>query len=198
MNASITESDPVALAKEAWAGARVYTIGHSTRPQAELIDLLRHYGVVTLADVRTIPRSRHNPQFNREALAEALPAAGIAYVHLPLLGGLRHGLGDASPNAGWRNESFRAYADYMQTAEFAEGLEQLRALTEAGPVALMCAEAVPWRCHRSLIADALTIRGVAVREIWSDTRAEVHKLRPFAHVDGLRLTYPTAEGSVGQ
>ncbi len=198
MNASITESDPVALAKEAWAGARVYTIGHSTRPQAELIDLLRHYGVVTLADVRTIPRSRHNPQFNREALAEALPAAGIAYVHLPLLGGLRHGLGDASPNAGWRNESFRAYADYMQTAEFAEGLEQLHALTEAGPVTLMCAEAVPWRCHRSLIADALTIRGVAVREIWSDTRAEVHKLRPFAHVDGLRLTYPTAEGSVGQ
>ena len=193
MNASITESDPVALAKEAWAGARVYTIGHSTRPQAELIDLLRHYGVVTLADVRTIPRSRHNPQFNREALAEALPAAGIAYVHLPLLGGLRHGLGDASPNAGWRNESFRAYADYMQTAEFAEGLEQLRALTEAGPVALMCAEAVPWRCHRSLIADALTTRGVAVREIWSDTRAEVHKLRPFAHVDGLRLTYPTAD-----
>ena len=174
------------------AGAQVYTIGHSTRPQAELIDLLRHYGVVTLADVRTIPRSRHNPQFNREALAEALAAAGMAYVHLPLLGGLRRGLGDASPNTGWRNESFRAYADYMQTAEFAEGLAQLRALTEAGPVALMCAEAVPWRCHRSLIADALTIRGVAVREIWSDTRAEVHKLRPFAHVDGLQLTYPAA------
>ena len=174
------------------AGAQVYTIGHSTRPQAELIDLLRHYGVVTLADVRIIPRSRHNPQFNREVLAEALPAAGIAYVHLPLLGGLRRGLGDASPNTGWRNESFRAYADYMQTAEFAEGLAQLRALTEAGPVALMCAEAVPWRCHRSLIADALIIRGVAVREIWSDTRAEVHKLRPFAHVDGLRLTYPAA------
>jgi len=192
MTASITESDPVALAKETWAGAQVYTIGHSTRPQAELIDLLRHYGVVTLADVRIIPRSRHNPQFNREVLAEALPAAGIAYVHLPLLGGLRHGLGDASPNTGWRNESFRAYADYMQTAEFAEGLAQLRALTEAGPVALMCAEAVPWRCHRSLIADALTIRGVSVREIWSDTRAEVHKLRPFAHVDGLRLTYPAA------
>ena len=192
MTASITESDSVALAEEGWAGAQVYTIGHSTRPQAELIDLLRHYGVVTLADVRTIPRSRHNPQFNREALAEALAAAGMAYVHLPLLGGLRRGLGDASPNAGWRNESFRAYADYMQTAEFAEGLAQLRALTEAGPVALMCAEAVPWRCHRSLIADALTIRGVAVREIWSDTRAEVHKLRPFAHVDGLQLTYPAA------
>jgi len=190
--------DPVAEAMAAWAGARIYTIGHSTRPQAELIELLHHYEVATLADVRTIPRSRHNPQFNREVLAEALPAAGIAYVHLPLLGGLRHGLGDASPNTGWRNESFRAYADYMQTAEFAEGLEQLRALTPAGPVALMCAEAVPWRCHRSLIADALTIRGVAVREIWSDTRTEIHKLTPFARVDGLRITYPAAEGAVGQ
>ena len=190
--------DPVAEAMAAWAGARIYTIGHSTRPQAELIELLHHYEVATLADVRTIPRSRHTPQFNREVLAEALPAAGIAYVHLPLLGGLRHGLGDASPNTGWRNESFRAYADYMQTAEFAEGLEQLRALTPAGPVALMCAEAVPWRCHRSLIADALTIRGVAVREIWSDTRTEIHKLTPFARVDGLRITYPAAEGAVGQ
>lgn len=190
--------DPVAEAMAAWADARVYTIGHSTRPQAELIELLHHYEVATLADVRTIPRSRHNPQFNRDVLAEALPAAGLAYVHLPLLGGLRHGLGEASPNTGWRNESFRAYADYMQTAEFAEGLEQLRALTPAGPVALMCAEAVPWRCHRSLIADALTIRGVAVREIWSDTRTEIHKLTPFARVDGLRITYPAAEGAVGQ
>lgn len=190
--------DPVAEAVAAWAGAQVYTIGHSTRPQAELIELLHHYKVATLADVRTIPRSRHNPQFNRDVLAEALPAAGLAYVHLPLLGGLRHGLGEASPNGGWRNKSFRAYADYMQTADFATGLEELRALTPAGPVAVMCAEAVPWRCHRSLIADALTIRGVAVREIWSDTRTEIHKLTPFARVEGLRITYPAAEGAVGQ
>ncbi|HEX5497886.1 MAG TPA: DUF488 domain-containing protein, partial [Thermomicrobiales bacterium] len=138
---------------EPWANAVVYTIGHSTRTQAELIALLRAHGVATLADVRHMPRSRHNPQFNADELAVALPEAGIAYIHLPRLGGLRRGLGAASPNAGWRNASFRAYADYMQSADFAEGLAELRRLTEAGPVALMCAEAVPWRCHRSLIAD---------------------------------------------
>ncbi len=149
--------------------------------------------MATLADVRTMPRSRHNPQFNQEALSTALPDAGLVYAHLPLLGGLRRGLGAASPNTGWRNASFRAYADYMQTADFAQGLAELRALADAGPVALMCAEAVPWRCHRSLIADALTIRGVEVREIWSPTRTEVHKLPPFAHVDGLRLTYPAGD-----
>lgn len=176
-----------------WADAQIYTIGHSTRSQAELIALLRHYGIATLADVRTMPRSRHNPQFNQEALAEALPEAGIAYVHLPLLGGLRSRRGGASPNEGWRNASFRAYADYMQTPDFAHGLEELRAITCAGPVALMCAEAVPWRCHRSLIADALTIRGVEVREIQSPTRTEVHRLTPFAHVDGLCITYPAID-----
>lgn len=175
-----------------WAGAQVYTIGHSTRPQEALISLLRHHGVATLVDVRTIPRSRHNPQFTREALAEALPEAGMAYVHLPRLGGLRSKRGGDSPNDGWRNASFRAYADYMQTDDFALGLEELRALTGAGPVALMCAEAVPWRCHRSLIADALTIRGVEVREIRSPTRSEVHTLTPFAKVDGPRITYPAA------
>jgi len=178
-----------------WSDARVYTLGHSTRAQAELIALLQRYGIATLVDVRTIPRSRHNPQFNQEELARALPAVGIDYVHLPRLGGLRRGIGDASLNGGWRNASFRGYADYMQTAEFAQGLEELRSLTNAGPVALMCAEAVPWRCHRSLIADALTIRGVEVREIWSLTRTEVHKMTPFAHIDGLRLTYPAIDAS---
>ncbi|MCA9881203.1 MAG: DUF488 domain-containing protein [Thermomicrobiales bacterium] len=178
-----------------WANATVYTIGHSTRPQADLIALLKHYGVATLADVRTVPRSRHNPQFNRDELTVTLPEAGIAYAHLPLLGGLRRGLGADSPNTGWRNTSFRAYADYMQSADFAEGLCQLNALTADGPVALMCAEAVPWRCHRSLIADALTIRGVPVREIQSLTRTEVHKLTPFAQVDGLHLIYPGPEES---
>jgi uncharacterized protein (DUF488 family) len=140
-----------------------------------------------------MPRSRHNSQFTQEALAKALPEAGMAYAHLPRLGGLRRGLGAASPNAGWRNASFRAYADYMQTADFAQGLAELRALAAAGPVALMCAEAVPWRCHRSLIADALTIRGVEVREIQSPTRTGVHKLTPFARVDGLRITYPAID-----
>ena len=183
-------------ASKDWASARVYTVGHSTRPQAELIALLRHYGVATLVDVRIMPRSRHNPQFNLEELAQALPEAGLAYAHLPRLGGLRRGLGAASPNDGWRNASFRAYADYMQTADFAHGLEELRALAGAGPVALMCAEAVPWRCHRSLIADALTIRGVEVREIRSATRTEVHTLTPFARVDDLRITYPAIAEAV--
>ncbi|MCC6174202.1 MAG: DUF488 domain-containing protein [Chloroflexi bacterium] len=176
-----------------WAGATVYTIGHSTRSLAELTALLHHYAVATLVDVRIMPRSRHNPQFNLETLTTALPEAGIAYAHLSRLGGLRRGLGAASPNGGWRNASFRAYADYMQTADFRQGLEEVRALADAGPVALMCAEAVPWRCHRSLIADALTIRGVAVREIWSATRTDVHTLTPFARVEGLRITYPAID-----
>jgi uncharacterized protein (DUF488 family) len=158
--------------------------------QDELIGLLRHFGVVTLVDIRTVPRSRTNPQFNRDVLAEAMPDVGIAYVHLARLGGLRKGAGEASPNKGWRNLSFRGYADYMQTPEFAEGLEELRGLTANGPLALMCAEAVPWRCHRSLVADALLVRGVPTRDIQSPTRAEPHKLTPFAKVDGLRITYP--------
>lgn len=174
----------------AWADATVYTIGHSTRSREDLIALLQQYGVVTLVDVRTMPRSRRNPQFNTEELTTALPREGIAYVHLPRLGGLRRGIGIASPNTGWRNASFRAYADYMQTTDFAHGLAELHALTPSGPVALMCAEAVPWRCHRSLIADALLVRGVAARDILSRTRAEPHRLTPFARVEGLRITYP--------
>jgi uncharacterized protein (DUF488 family) len=173
-----------------WTSATIYSIGHSTRSQAELIDLLCRYGVVTLVDVRTMPRSRHNPQFNRDELADALSSAGIAYAHVPRLGGLRRGVGAASPNTGWRNASFRAYADYMQTADFKQGLDELQKLTAAGPLALMCAEAVPWRCHRSLIADALLVRGVVVRDIQSATRAAPHALTPFARVDGERITYP--------
>ncbi|MDQ2683496.1 MAG: DUF488 domain-containing protein [Chloroflexota bacterium] len=174
----------------AWVGATVYTLGHSTRPQEELIDLLQHYGVATLADVRTVPRSRHNPQFNRDELAVALPGAGIAYVHLARLGGLRKGLGATSPNTAWRNHSFRGYADYMQTSEFQHGLSELRELCATGPVALMCAEAVPWRCHRSLIADALFVRGMVVHEIQSRARTSPHRLTPFARLDGYRITYP--------
>lgn len=176
-----------------WTGAKIYTIGHSTQPQADFIDLLQHYGVVTLVDVRTVPRSRHNPQFNTDELSAALAPVGVAYAHLALLGGLRHGLGAASPNMGWRNTSFRGYADYMQTAEFAEGMEELHALTKAGPAALMCAEAVPWRCHRSLIADALLVRGVETADIQSLTRTMPHRLTPFARVEGERITYPAIE-----
>lgn len=175
----------------------IYTIGHSTRPQAEFIDLLKHYGITTLADVRTVPRSRHNPQFNRDVLSDVLPKAGIAYEHIAELGGLRHGLGVASPNLGWRNRSFRGYADHMQTPEFAAGLEHLLALARNGPVAVMCAEAVPWRCHRSLIADALLVRGIDTADIQSLNHTLPHKLTPFARVDGTRITYPEPDGDAG-
>ena len=169
---------------------QIFAIGHSTRPQSELIDLLGKYGVVTLADIRTVPRSRRNPQFSREELEQALPAAGIRYVHLPRLGGLRRGLGSQSPNTAWRNASFRGYADYMLTDEFRTGLEELLALAGEGPVAIMCAEAVPWRCHRSLVADALLARGIAVQHIQSARRATPHQLTPFARVEGEQVTYP--------
>jgi uncharacterized protein (DUF488 family) len=168
----------------------VYTIGHSTRPQSELIDLLHDFGVRTLVDVRTVPRSRRNPQFNKDELTIALPAAGVKYAHLARLGGLRKGLGAESPNMGWRNESFRGYADYMQTDEFREGLDELFALMADGPVALMCAEAVPWRCHRSLIADALLVRGIPSADIQGPGKTIPHKLTPFAVVEGEQITYP--------
>jgi uncharacterized protein (DUF488 family) len=167
----------------------VLAIGHSTRPIDEFIALLRSVGVVTIADVRTIPRSRANPQFEGPALARSLAEAGIGYAHLPLLGGLRHAR-NGSGNAGWRNASFRGYADHMQTPEFEEGLCQLRALAKAGPVALMCAEAVPWRCHRSLLADALAARGVVVQHVVGKGRTAPHRLTPFARIEGRQVTYP--------
>jgi uncharacterized protein (DUF488 family) len=148
------------------------------------------YGIVTLVDIRVMPRSRHNPQFNREELERVLPASGIRYVHLGHLGGLRHGLGRESPNTGWRNASFRAYADYMGTDAFRQGIAELLALAQDGPVALMCAEAVPWRCHRSLVADALVARGVVVRHIYDAQRTDPHRLTPFARVAGDQVTYP--------
>ena len=168
----------------------IYALGHSTRSASELVELLRQYGVVALADVRRFPRSRTNPQFNREALEATLSTAGIRYVHLPRLGGRRQALGTASPNTAWRNLSFRGYADHMQTPEFAAGLAELLALAASGPVAIMCAEAVPWRCHRSLIADALFARGIVVQDIQSLRRATPHRLTPFARVEGERVTYP--------
>ena len=170
----------------------IYTIGHSTRPAAEFVALLVAHGVRKLADVRTIPRSRHNPQFNSDALAATLAAADIGYVHMPSLGGLRRPKPD-SINAGWRNVSFRGYADYMQTPAFAAAIDELIAVARLQPTAIMCAEAVPWRCHRSLIADALLVHGVPAAEIVSATRATPHSLTPFARVAGSAITYP-AEG----
>ncbi len=182
-----------AAAKQSAAPQWILTIGHSTRGLAEFIELLRAHGVTCVADVRTIPRSRRNPQFNQESLPGALKAAGIGYVHLPGLGGLRHARAD-SGNMAWRNASFRGFADYMQTDDFAHGLEHLIGLARDRHVALMCAEAVPWRCHRSLIADSLTVRGIQVEHILSKTHRQEHVLTPWARVDGVRVYYP-AEAS---
>ena len=167
----------------------VLTIGHSTRPLETFIQLLQAHAVKRVVDVRTVPRSRRNPQFNRETLPESLSKAKVRYTHLQELGGLRHPRPD-SPNTGWRNSSFRGFADYMQTPEFAAGLAKLMKLASGTQIAVMCAEAVPWRCHRSLIADALLVRGVRVEHITRATRRQEHKLTPFARVEGTRITYP--------
>jgi uncharacterized protein (DUF488 family) len=168
------------------------TVGHSTRPIDEFIALLKDRGVKRLVDIRTVPRSRHNPQFNRDELPVSLKAAHIGYTHLPELGGLRRARKD-SLNTGWRNLSFRGFADYMQSPEFDRGLQQLIDMGAHEPIAIMCAEAVPWRCHRSLIADALTARGIPVEDIIGAARAQPHKMTPFARVEGARVTYPAEE-----
>jgi uncharacterized protein (DUF488 family) len=143
-----------------------------------------------VVDVRTVPRSRHNPQFNKTSLPGSLKKAGLGYVHMPGLGGLRHARRD-SLNLGWRNASFRGFADYMQTPEFAQSVEELTRLANKGRIVLMCAEAVPWRCHRSLIADGLLARGVRTEHIMSAARRQIHALTPFAKVRGTAVTYPT-------
>ncbi len=181
------------------ASVLVLTAGHSTRPIEEFVQILQAHAVKLLADVRTIPRSRYNPQFNSESLRRSLQQAGIDYVHLPSLGGLRHSTRD-SVNTGWRNASFRGYADYMQTAEFETALEALIESAKEKQLAIMCAEAVPWRCHRSLIADALVVRGIAVEHIMGASSRQAHKLTPFARVRGKKITYPapkTAAESAG-
>lgn len=169
----------------------IWTIGHSTRSISEFTDLLLAHDIGLLVDVRTIPRSRHNPQFNADTLAHSLREAGLQYRHLPELGGLRKPKED-SVNDGWRNASFRGYADYMQTTEFLNALEELMVTGRLRPTAFMCAEAVPWRCHRSLIADALTCRDWNVRHITSSTQAASHALTSFAQYEKGRLTYPKA------
>jgi uncharacterized protein (DUF488 family) len=188
--ASVIHNESHCMQTESCGRPRVIlTIGHSTRSIAEFVRLLAAHRVQRLIDVRTIPRSRHNPQFNRSDLSPALRRAGIHYRHVPGLGGLRHARRD-SKNTGWRNGSFRGYADYMQTAPFRKSLERVVERATREQVVLMCAEAVPWRCHRSLIADALLARGIPVSEITSGVRARPHVLTPFAQVRGTEVTYP--------
>ncbi|MGB7539676.1 MAG: DUF488 domain-containing protein [Anaerolineales bacterium] len=167
----------------------VFTIGHSTRTAEEFLALLRRYGIQLVADVRSVPRSKRNPQFNRDTLPAALAAAGIRYVHMPELGGFRRPRPD-SPNPGWKNDSFRGFADYMQTDEFRDGLEKLLAAARREKTAILCAEAVPWRCHRSLIADALVFEGVPVEDILGLENSRPHRPTPFAVRDGARVIYP--------
>jgi uncharacterized protein (DUF488 family) len=169
----------------------VLTVGHSARPIAEFVAMLEAQGVDLLADVRTIPRSRHNPQFNGDALRLSLEEAEIRYVPMPGLGGLRHPRPD-SPHTAWRNASFRGYAGYMQTAGFRENLDRLIELSQQAPAVVMCAEAVPWRCHRSLIADALLVRGIPVEHIMSAASSRPHTLTSFARVHGSEIIYDAA------
>jgi uncharacterized protein (DUF488 family) len=197
-------SSPIVLESEAATGIKqparrraktkqssivIFTVGHSTRPIEEFEDLLLAHGVKQLVDVRTIPRSRHNPQFNSDRLPSSLKKAGIRYRHMPGLGGLRHARRD-SINLGWHNASFRGFADYMQTSDFENALLELIRIAQTRRTAIMCAEAVPWRCHRSLIADALMVRSISVEEITSRTRTRPHALTPWACVKRKRLTYP--------
>lgn len=172
-------------------GLTIYTIGHSTRTTRELLALLRGHGIRRVVDVRTIPRSRHNPQFDHDRLSRTLRAAGIHYRHIPGLGGLRRPRKD-SVNGAWRNASFRGFADHMLTPEFQSSLGRLLLLARKETTAIMCAEAVPWRCHRSLIADALLVRGVMVREAASASKTRPHVLTPWARVRGTRVTYPAS------
>jgi uncharacterized protein (DUF488 family) len=167
----------------------VLTIGHSTRSGEELVALLAQHGAGLLADVRAFPRSRRNPQFNIENLPGALAGAGIGYRHFAALGGRRTPRPD-SANAAWREPGFRGYADYMETPAFQTALAELEALAARHSVVIMCAEAQPWRCHRSLISDALVARGTAVEHIMGPERRRPHRLPPFAHVEEGRVSYP--------
>ena len=175
-------------------GPHIYTIGHSTRPIDEFIGILKAYGIDLLADIRTVPRSRHNPQYEEAALRKALESCKIRYLHLTALGGLRHAR-KGSINTGWKNASFRGYADYMQTREFEAAIDELIALAAEKTVAVMCAEAVPWRCHRSLVGDALLAHGIDVIDILSETSTKPHKMTPWARIQGMRITYPGEQSS---
>jgi uncharacterized protein (DUF488 family) len=175
----------------------IFTVGHSTRSIGEFISLLDENRVRLLVDIRTIPRSRHNPQFERQSLEKSLRAAGLDYKHMPSLGGLRHARKD-SRNLGWRNESFRGFADYMQTGEFNDALRELIAIAVETRLAVMCAEAVPWRCHRSLLADALSAGEIEVLHILGTGKVASHVMTSFARVEGSRVWYPPEMESLFQ
>jgi uncharacterized protein (DUF488 family) len=168
---------------------RVFTIGHSTRPLSLFVSILQSLGIDLVVDIRTIPRSRHNPQFNKETLPDSLARFGIGYLHVAGLGGLRKAHPD-SLNRGWRNASFRGFADYMQTDEFRSNLKEFIELSADHSLVLMCAETLPWRCHRSLVADALLMRGVEVRHVFKEGVYQEHRLTPWAQVQGMQVTYP--------
>jgi uncharacterized protein (DUF488 family) len=172
-----------------WEAGTIFTIGHSTHPIDPFVDILRAYEIGTLVDIRTVPRSGHNPQFSQCALMRTMESAGIAYRYMKDLGGLRHA-GKDSPNTGWRNLSFRSYADYMQTPPFRLAMAELVALRQASRSVIMCAEAVPWRCHRSLVGDALLVRHIPVENIISAQRSSPHRLTKFALVTGTQILYP--------
>jgi uncharacterized protein (DUF488 family) len=178
-----------------WPECAVFTVGHSTLPIERFIALLQAYGIERLVDIRTMPRSRHNPQFNNTVLADSLTVAHLEYVHIQALGGLRHARKDF-PNTGWRNGGFRGYADYMQSEEFQDALETLIQMSRQKRAAIMCAEAVPWRCHRSLVADALSVRRVPVVEILSESSYRPHRLTAFAQVEGTQITYPPEQATL--
>ncbi|MDQ2711010.1 MAG: DUF488 domain-containing protein [Acidobacteriota bacterium] len=167
----------------------IYTVGHSTHAAEEFIRILEAHSIQLVADIRTVPRSRHNPQFESETLRKTLHEHNMEYVHLPELGGLRHAKKD-SINVGWKNASFRGYADYMQTEAFSLAVEHLREIAQDRKTAIMCAEAVPWRCHRSLVGDALLVRQVEVMDILSVNNSKPHKLTAWARTEDTRITYP--------
>lgn len=185
MNIDIAATEPL-----------ICTIGHSNRPLDAFLDLLRSNQISQVLDVRTVPRSRHNPQFNQGVLPTSLDAINASYIHLPGLGGLRHARAD-SPNSGWRNLSFRGYADYMQSQEFADNIQWVANQARTERCVLMCAEAVPWRCHRSMIGDALLARGIRVEDIIGPRGRKPHVLTAFAHVDGMHVTYPPSRLDLG-
>jgi uncharacterized protein (DUF488 family) len=167
----------------------IYTVGHSNRTADAFVELLEVHGIRQIADIRTTPYSRRHPHFGKDALEHALDARGIGYRHFPELGGRRRPRAD-SANTAWQHPGFRGYADYMQTGEFEDGLVRLLEFTKPHATALMCAESVWWQCHRRLLSDALTVRGIAVRHILSSAAPKPHELSEFAMVDGIRVTYP--------
>lgn len=171
---------------------KIYTIGHSNRYINEFIQLLNMFNIKKLVDVRSIPKSKHNPQFNQEDLKKSLHANKIKYEYIDGLGGFRP-IAKNEVNAGWINKSFKGYADYMQTEDFKKNLDKLIEIAKKEQIVIMCAEVLPWKCHRSLISDALTIRGIQVEDIISEKSPDIHKIKPWAKVEGLNITYPIQE-----